>query len=138
MGFFLEAFMGSIKRKSVGDPIEEPTPPLKQQRENGLMGVDEPVACVHDVSYPEGYLPRYSDPSSAQENSKPAKEFPFTLDPFQSEAIKCLDIGESVMVLFLITKWSINGSLKFRFDLVSLFLGYFDRYLLTHQQGKLL
>ncbi|KAJ6394957.1 hypothetical protein OIU77_024049 [Salix suchowensis] len=33
-----------------------------------------------------------------EKNSKPAKEFPFTLDPFQSEAISCLDNGQSVMV----------------------------------------
>ncbi|CAH8302696.1 unnamed protein product [Eruca vesicaria subsp. sativa] len=32
------------------------------------------------------------------DNKPPAKEFPFTLDSFQSEAIKCLDNGESVMV----------------------------------------
>lgn len=93
--------MGSMKRKSLEDPSEEqPGPPSKQQRENNGSAVsDEPVACVHDVSYPEGYVPR-SNPSSVEGDSKPAKEFPFTLDPFQSEAIKCLDNGESVMVKF--------------------------------------
>ncbi|KAK9286319.1 hypothetical protein L1049_014709 [Liquidambar formosana] len=91
--------MGSLKRKSLEDPSGEPTPSHKQQRENGSVCVDEPVACVHDVSYPEGYVPpRPPSPSLAGENSTPAKEFPFTLDPFQSEAIKCLDGGESVMV----------------------------------------
>ncbi|KAK2987010.1 hypothetical protein RJ640_024908 [Escallonia rubra] len=90
--------MGSVKRKSVEDPSEEFTSPLKQQRDNGFAGVDEPVACVHDVSYPEGYVPRSSNRDSAQEDSKPPKEFPFSLDPFQLEAIKCLDTGESVMV----------------------------------------
>ncbi|KAF7127932.1 hypothetical protein RHSIM_Rhsim11G0118200 [Rhododendron simsii] len=91
--------MGSMKRKSLEDPSEEqPGPPSKQQRENNGSAVsDEPVACVHDVSYPEGYVPR-SNPSSVEGDSKPAKEFPFTLDPFQSEAIKCLDSGDSVMV----------------------------------------
>lgn len=93
--------MGSMKRKSLEDPSEEqPGPPSKQKRENNGSAVsDEPVACVHDVSYPEGYVPR-SNPSSVEGDSKPAKEFPFTLDPFQSEAIKCLDNGESVMVKF--------------------------------------
>ncbi|KAM7478206.1 hypothetical protein LguiA_026419 [Lonicera macranthoides] len=92
--------MGSIKRKSVEDPAEDSsTPPLKQHKDdNGLMVVDEQVACVHDVSYPEGYVPRSWNTSAVQENSKPAKEFAFTLDPFQLEAIKCLDAGESVMV----------------------------------------
>lgn len=90
--------MGSMKRKSLVDPTEEPTPPSKQQRENDSVVSDEPVACLHDVSYPEGYFPALSKPSSVEGGSKPAKEFPFTLDPFQSEAIKCLDSGESVMV----------------------------------------
>ncbi|KAL0412796.1 UNVERIFIED_CONTAM: DExH-box ATP-dependent RNA helicase DExH9 [Sesamum radiatum] len=93
--------MGSVKRNSLGAAEEDcDAPPLKQRRENGSMGLmDEPMACVHDVSYPEGYVPRASGPSLInQEHSKPAKEFPFTVDPFQLEAIKCLDSGESVMV----------------------------------------
>ncbi|PIN18716.1 RNA helicase [Handroanthus impetiginosus] len=93
--------MGSVKRKSLEVATEDyENPPLKQQRENGLMGlVDEPVACLHDVSYPEGFVPRPSSSSLInQEQSKPAKDFSFALDPFQSEAIKCLDNGESVMV----------------------------------------
>ncbi|KAI8532022.1 hypothetical protein RHMOL_Rhmol11G0180700 [Rhododendron molle] len=100
--------MGSMKRKSLEDPSEEqPCPPSKQQRENNGSAVsDEPVACVHDVSYPEGYVPR-SNPSSVEGDSKPAKEFPFTLDPFQSEAIKCLDsahtsAGKTVVALYAI------------------------------------
>lgn len=90
-----------MKRKALEDPVEESTPPLKQHKDNNdLLGGDEHVACIHDVSYPEGYVPP-SKSSSVQENPKPAKEFPFTLDPFQLEAIKCLDNGESVMVMFL-------------------------------------
>ncbi|KAK6121271.1 hypothetical protein DH2020_044974 [Rehmannia glutinosa] len=93
--------MGSVKRKSLEEGKEDyETPPLKQPRDNGLMGMmDEPVACLHDISYPEGYVHRASSTSLVnQEHSKPAKEFPFTLDPFQLEAVKCLDNGESVMV----------------------------------------
>ncbi|KAK6143786.1 hypothetical protein DH2020_024134 [Rehmannia glutinosa] len=92
--------MGSVKRKTLEEAREDyETPPLKQQRDNGLIGMmDEPVACLHDVSYPEGYVHRASSASLVnQEHSKPAKEFPFTLDPFQLEAVKCLDNGESVM-----------------------------------------
>ncbi|XP_010275960.1 PREDICTED: DExH-box ATP-dependent RNA helicase DExH9 isoform X2 [Nelumbo nucifera] len=88
--------MGPLKRKSFDSPSEESGQPQKQQRENDLVRLDETVACVHDVSYPEGYV--HSSKSSTREHSKPAKEFPFKLDPFQSEAIKCLDNGESVMV----------------------------------------
>lgn len=90
--------MGSLKRKSIGDSGGEALPPAKQLREDGAAG--EGVACVHDVSYPEGYVLEAGPPrsSSSQDRPAPAKEFPFTLDPFQSEAIKCLDSGESVMV----------------------------------------
>lgn len=88
--------MSSSKRKSVEVPSTDCSPPLKQKKENDS---DEQIACLHDVSYPEGYV--LKSPSSAQSETKStaaAKEFPFTLDPFQSEAIKCLDNGESVMV----------------------------------------
>lgn len=92
-----------MKRKSLeaSASVDYEAPMKKQQQENGLMKtIDEPVACLHDVSYPEGYLPRKTLNSGSIdiENSKPAKEFPFSLDPFQFEAIKCLDNGESVMV----------------------------------------
>ncbi|KAK4742146.1 hypothetical protein SAY87_000147 [Trapa incisa] len=84
--------MSWLKRKANGDPPGEPVHLQKQLKE----AVSEAVACVHDVSYPDGYTP-ITRPKAFQD-SKPAKEFPFTLDPFQSEAIGCLDKGESVMV----------------------------------------
>nr|KYP65058.1 Superkiller viralicidic activity 2-like 2 [Cajanus cajan] len=52
--------------------------------------------CVHHVSYPDGYVHPSSPPNRTQ--AEPAKTFPFTLDPFQSQAITCLENGESVMV----------------------------------------
>ncbi|XP_030953375.1 DExH-box ATP-dependent RNA helicase DExH9 [Quercus lobata] len=95
--------MGSLKRKSTGDTAAEPLPPPKQkQRESGsplpsANNDEEPVACLHDVSYPEGYVPPPPPPPSSSASAA-AKEFPFTLDPFQSESINCLENGESVMV----------------------------------------
>jgi ATP-dependent RNA helicase DOB1 len=94
--------MSSLKRKSTDDTPPEPQPPHKQhQRVNDSplsANGEEPVACLHDVSYPEGYVPPPpSSPASAWA-SAPAREFPFTLDPFQSESINCLENGESVMV----------------------------------------
>lgn len=88
--------MSLLKRKSAGDPSGDPAHPQKQLKE----ALSEVVACVHDVSYPEGYVP--APQSETSQGSKPAKEFPFTLDPFQSEAIRCLDNGESVMVILLL------------------------------------
>lgn len=90
--------MGSFKRKSEEFSNEDNVAPSKQLKQNGLLGVDEAVSCVHDVSYPQGYVPSASTSTLPQKDSKPAKEFPFTLDPFQSEAINCLNNGESVMV----------------------------------------
>ncbi|CAN4108204.1 unnamed protein product [Withania somnifera] len=87
--------MGSFKRKSEEFSNEDNMPSNKQLKPNSL---NEEVTCVHDVSYPEGYVPSASTSTLPQKNSKLAKEFPFTLDPFQSEAINCLNNGESVMV----------------------------------------
>ncbi|KAF3439318.1 hypothetical protein FNV43_RR17595 [Rhamnella rubrinervis] len=89
--------MGSIKRKFDENPSGDPG---ENQRQNGsAVASAEAVACIHDVSYPEGYAPpSHSSPSMASECLEPAKVFPFTLDPFQTEAIKCLENGESVMV----------------------------------------
>ncbi|KAI4332431.1 hypothetical protein L6164_017340 [Bauhinia variegata] len=88
--------MGSLKRKLPEDPSGDTRPSQRQHGENGSVLADEPVACVHDVSYPEGYV--FPPSSSAKQDSEPAKKFPFNLDPFQSEAINCIENGESVMV----------------------------------------
>eukprot|EP00250_Pteridium_aquilinum_P006887 c16713_g1_i1 orf=90-3122(+) len=55
--------------------------------------------CLHEVSYPPGHSPS-SAPSErpTSSSSKPAKEYPFALDPFQQEAVRCLEAGESVLV----------------------------------------
>jgi ATP-dependent RNA helicase DOB1 len=53
--------------------------------------------CLHEVAIPTGYAytPMSERPAVAL---KPAKEYPFPLDPFQREAIKCIDRSESVLV----------------------------------------
>ncbi|KAL6176342.1 hypothetical protein ACLB2K_052976 [Fragaria x ananassa] len=88
--------MGSLKRKPEEDGSGSPPPKLaKSEKMNSVEIVtDEQRVCVHDVSYPECYVP----PPPPPEGSEPAKKFPFTLDPFQSEAINCIENGESVMV----------------------------------------
>lgn len=52
--------------------------------------------CLHEVSFPPHHdnCPTELRPPP----SKPAKDYPFTLDPFQQEAIRCLEAGESVLV----------------------------------------
>ncbi|XP_073012536.1 DExH-box ATP-dependent RNA helicase DExH9 [Typha latifolia] len=92
--------MASLKRKSLESENPELAKPQKTARaEEEPVRIDGPVTCVHDVSYPEGYVQAATPRAiTSGEKTKPAKDFPFELDPFQSEAIKCLDNGESVMV----------------------------------------
>ncbi|PWZ07177.1 DExH-box ATP-dependent RNA helicase DExH9 [Zea mays] len=83
----------SLKPPLAAAAVEPPAPTT--------LAAAEPVACVHDVSYPEGYDPSTSTSraiAGGADASEPAKKFPFQLDPFQAEAIRCLDNGESVMV----------------------------------------
>eukprot|EP00177_Eucheuma_denticulatum_P007943 GFKZ01014460.1.p1 GENE.GFKZ01014460.1~~GFKZ01014460.1.p1 ORF type:complete len:1142 (-),score=197.75 GFKZ01014460.1:107-3121(-) len=57
------------------------------------------TSCRHDVSLPACYPDNYDfDAHSMPDDFKPAKEYPFTLDAFQSESIKCLERNESVLV----------------------------------------
>uniref|UniRef100_A0ACD6A8A7 Uncharacterized protein n=1 Tax=Avena sativa TaxID=4498 RepID=A0ACD6A8A7_AVESA len=104
--------MQTLKRKApdapTPAPAAAPNSPLKAPPTDAdsappaaPAAPPERVACVHDVSYPEGYDASTSGSRTVAgggEGAAPAKTFPFPLDPFQSEAIRCLDNGESVMV----------------------------------------
>ncbi|KAK3602043.1 hypothetical protein CHS0354_021137 [Potamilus streckersoni] len=56
--------------------------------------VDTVEACLHEVAVPpdQDFVPLKPGPD------KPAKEFPFILDPFQKEALLCLENNQSVLV----------------------------------------
>lgn len=95
----MDALTGSFKRRAEDLP-EDPLLPQKRHQiedDSAVAQVEETVACLHDVCYPEGYVPPPPRPPSSSA-APPAKAFEFTLDPFQAEAIKCLESGESVMV----------------------------------------
>lgn len=51
-------------------------------------------ACVHEVAVPSDaeYIPL------VKSTDKPAKEYQFVLDPFQKEAILCIDNNQSVLI----------------------------------------
>uniref|UniRef100_A0A915LC82 Superkiller viralicidic activity 2-like 2 n=1 Tax=Romanomermis culicivorax TaxID=13658 RepID=A0A915LC82_ROMCU len=51
-------------------------------------------ACLHEVAVPHNmeYQPLMTS------NMKPAREYPFVLDPFQRESLLCLDNNQSVLV----------------------------------------
>ncbi|KAK3910367.1 Exosome RNA helicase MTR4 [Frankliniella fusca] len=51
-------------------------------------------ACTHEVAVP----PNVEYTSLKASTGKPAKEYPFTLDPFQKEAIICIENNQSVLV----------------------------------------
>ncbi|CAB3374078.1 Hypothetical predicted protein [Cloeon dipterum] len=51
-------------------------------------------ACTHEVAIPPNMKYEPLKPPIG----KPAREYPFTLDPFQKEAILCLDNDQSVLV----------------------------------------
>lgn len=97
--------MASVKRKTLETPPSDSPQPSKVAREEEeeeaapQIQSNEPIACLHEVSYPPGYVQLRTDRrEKGKEKAKPAKEFPFQLDPFQAESIGCLEIGESVMV----------------------------------------
>ncbi|XP_033636564.1 exosome RNA helicase MTR4-like [Asterias rubens] len=58
------------------------------------MTVESPDGCNHEVAIPhdEEYIPLKPT------GNKAAKEYPFILDPFQREALKCLENQQSVLV----------------------------------------
>ncbi|PNX95468.1 superkiller viralicidic activity 2-like protein, partial [Trifolium pratense] len=78
--------MGSLKRKTPEEPSSTTTSQIVLHE------------CVHHVSYPHGYVQASSSTSDSSQTKDPAKKFPFTLDPFQSQAITCLENSQSVMV----------------------------------------
>ncbi|EIE21291.1 antiviral helicase [Coccomyxa subellipsoidea C-169] len=53
--------------------------------------------CTHAVAWPEDAKTPNSQPPPARPGPA-AKQFPFTLDPFQRTAINCLEAGDSVLV----------------------------------------
>jgi superfamily II RNA helicase len=55
--------------------------------------------CQHDVSLPAGYEGKYSFEDAEEANKRPpAKVYPFSLDAFQRESIRCLERHENVLV----------------------------------------
>lgn len=56
--------------------------------------LETPEACTHEVAiYPDQYYQPLKQPTGV-----PAKEYTFVLDPFQKEAIICIENNQSVLV----------------------------------------
>jgi ATP-dependent RNA helicase DOB1 len=56
--------------------------------------------CTTEICYPPNwdFEKAASDAKNRKPPGKPAKEYPFTLDPFQRESVECLERGQSVLV----------------------------------------
>ncbi|XP_077550102.1 exosome RNA helicase Mtr4 isoform X1 [Haemaphysalis longicornis] len=80
------------KTSDIWDDIS-PTDYLPRVHVHSVEGVE---GCVHEVALPEGseFVPM----KDAPEGSGAARQYPFTLDPFQKEAIRCLENNQSVLV----------------------------------------
>lgn len=81
----LDSFSQQIEHKA---PIQEDS-----VDSSTLLLLDE---VCHEVSVPDQY--NYIPLSKHVPPSKPAREYPFTLDPFQKIAISCIQRSESVLV----------------------------------------
>ena len=60
------------------------------------IAASNPKEVRHEVAVPPGYAYKPLDGSLTV--AKPAREYPFVLDPFQRWAIACIERGESVLV----------------------------------------
>lgn len=58
------------------------------------LKLDTPEACTHEVVFPQGVI--YSQLLTSTHT--PAKDYKFTLDPFQKEAVLCIESNQSVLV----------------------------------------
>lgn len=85
---------GSIpKRPRISDVLEDINPDDYLSRIQ-VHTVDSVEACLHEVAVPPDAEYKPLKPRVGP----PAKEYQFTLDPFQKEAILCLENNQSVLI----------------------------------------
>jgi len=80
------------KKRNAEDEIVEfgKVQAIRLSTSTGQKGTE----CTHDIAYPEGYDLDKPDPPV----TKPAREYPFQVDSFQAESIRCIERQESVLV----------------------------------------
>ena len=102
-----------VKRSIELEEREENSPPLKSSKPNveenektldenlllagpriAIHTLDTMEQCTHEVAVP----PDTEYANLRPYNGEPAKVYPFVLDPFQNEAILCLQNSQSVLV----------------------------------------
>lgn len=70
--------------------VEAPIAPMDEEVFKITRG-SEDCGCVHEWFAPEDFKP-------LEHPKRNAKQYKFTLDPFQSTAVRCLEGNESVLV----------------------------------------
>ncbi|CAH8618409.1 unnamed protein product [Heterobilharzia americana] len=83
-----ESISPKRSKLSVSESLEFNAPRMQ------IYKVNSPESCTHEVAVPPDmeYKPIIRDSGS------PAKNFPFTLDAFQQQAITCIDNNQSVLL----------------------------------------
>jgi ATP-dependent RNA helicase DOB1 len=84
-------------------PVYQRTPlPEVIVLDDGLQERADGKACRHDVALAPGMTREQFEAARVaarpEQHAPPAKEYPFTLDPFQKEAVQALEDGHSVLV----------------------------------------
>lgn len=79
-------YFGNLKDKFSSD--------YKRSERGRVITVETLQACVHEVAIPPNmdYVPL------VKSTRAPAKEYKFVLDPFQKEALLCIDNDQSVLI----------------------------------------
>ncbi|GAM21777.1 hypothetical protein SAMD00019534_049520 [Acytostelium subglobosum LB1] len=57
-----------------------------------------PKTCTHDVALPPDYVDNDPELFNPKDPVKPARTYPFKLDPFQATSVACIERKESVLV----------------------------------------
>lgn len=99
-----ELLQSIVSNKRAAEENEEEHQPKKQKAEDTgqteimsriqVHRVETVEACLHEVAIP----PEAEFVPLKPMTEKPAKEYPFILDPFQKEALLCLENNQSVLV----------------------------------------
>ncbi|CAL8073299.1 unnamed protein product [Calicophoron daubneyi] len=74
-------------------PVIEEKRPRKKPTKFSTYTLSSGEGCLHEVVYPAGEQMKRLVPIV-----KPAKEYPFTLDSFQKQAVLCIENNQSVLV----------------------------------------
>ncbi|VDB95625.1 unnamed protein product [Peniophora sp. CBMAI 1063] len=84
------------KRREPDSALENGGPSAKRARREDSVPAADPVVVKHQVAVPPGYP--YVPIAQHVPPAKPAREYKFTLDPFQQLSVNAIQRNESVLV----------------------------------------